>query len=346
MGSVGGMATTTTGGTTATGGAPAGAGGESTAGGTGGATGGAGGAAGAGGAVQVGGSGGAAGAAGAAAILTPTPTAGCQAPFPTDEPQTWLEHDITVANLPPDQVAEFGERRYWVRLPTDYDHTRLYPIVFYGPGCGAGNVEGTPMMAEISNDAIHVFLLQKDSCFSTGSYPTPDVPYFVQALDEVQAAYCTDASQVFVSGYSSGSWLSHDIACAVGDRIRGVGSASGGLTKSIVDGYACADGPKVAGILYIGENDDTNPAINLDDDGFNRGSMGARDRLIRINGCTPDPDGEPWVNNFGADYCTIWKAGCEQYPVVWCVGPGDGHGNGGPVSQQGFWEFWKSLSAP
>jgi poly(3-hydroxybutyrate) depolymerase len=250
-----------------------------------------------------------------------------------------------VANLPADQQAEFGERRYWVRLPNNYDHVTPYPIVFYGPGCGAGNVEGTPMMGEISDEAIHVFLLQKNSCFSTGSYPTPEIPYFLQALDEVQAAYCTDASQVFVSGYSSGGWLSHDIACGVEGKVRGIGSAAGGLTRSVTEGYDCAMKPKVAGILYTGENDDANPAISLDDTGFNKGVMGARDRLIAANGCDPNVS-EPWVNTIGVDYCEEWKTGCEDAPVVYCVGPGDGHGNGGVVSQKGFWEFWKSLSAP
>jgi poly(3-hydroxybutyrate) depolymerase len=248
-----------------------------------------------------------------------------------------------VANLPPDQVAESGMRRYWVRLPLTYDHTRAYPIVFYGPGCGASGVEGTPMMDTIKNDAIHVFLIGTGSCFDTGSYPTPEVPYFNQVLDEVQAKYCTDASKVFVSGYSSGGWLSHDLACGVGDRIRGIGSAAGGLTKSITDGYDCASKPKVAGILYTGANDNTNPANSIDPvTGFNKGVAGARDRLILANGCDMNAM-EPWPNTLGVDYCQMWKTGCEDNPVVYCVGPGDGHGNGGIISQKGWWEFWMSL---
>lgn len=274
----------------------------------------------------------------------PMPTAGCMAPDPGEEPQKWLEHDIDVANLPAEQQAMFGARRYFVRLPVAYDHTKHYPVVFYGPGCGASNVEATPMMDQIKNDAIHVFLLQKSNCFSTGSYPSPEVPYFTQALDEVQAKYCTDASRVFVSGYSSGAWLSNVIACAMGTRVRGIGTAAGGLRKEIIDGYKCSGtmGAPAAGIFYTGQNDMENPADRKDANGFQIGVIGARDRLIASNGC--DPMGsEPYPDNA---ICTMWKKGCPNNPVLYCIGPGDGHGKGDGkfnVSNKAFWDVWSSV---
>jgi hypothetical protein len=293
------------------------------------------------GAAPTGGSGGA--SAGGSSAMLPDHTAGCLAPDPGEEPQKWLEKDITVASLPADQSAMYGARKYFVRLPVAYDHTKNYPLVFYGPGCGASNVEGTPMMDQIKNDAIHVFLLQKDSCFSTGGYPSPEVPYFTQALDEVQAKYCTDANRVFVSGYSSGGWLSNVIACAVGPRVRGIGTAAGGLTKSIVDGYKCADmGSPAAGIFYSGQNDTTNPADSKDATGFQKGVWGARDRLIKSNGCDAAAM-EAYADN---PICQIWKTNCANNPVLFCVGPGDGHGNGGGnfnVSNKTFWDVWSKL---
>jgi len=271
------------------------------------------------------------------------PTAGCQAPMPQDEPQTWITSEITVGNLPPtltpEQVTTFSSRRYFVRLPVNYDHSKPYPLVFYGPGCGASNVESTPMMDQIKNDAIHIFLLQKNNCFSTG-YPSPEVAYFTQALDEVQAKYCSDAGRVYVSGYSSGAWLSNMLACAMGNRIRAIGTAAGGLRKATIDGYTCPS-PQ-AGVLYTGENDTENPATELDDNGFETGVIGARDRLIMSNGCDAAA-AETWTNN---PICQIWKTGCENNPVVYCVGPGDGHGRGDGqfnVSNKGFWDLWNSL---
>jgi polyhydroxybutyrate depolymerase len=276
---------------------------------------------------------------GGGAPAGPKPTKGCQAPNPGEEPQTWLTRDLAVTGLPSEQAAMFAARKYFVRLPVDYDHTRPYPIVFYGPGCGASNVEPTPMMNQIKNDAIHVFLLQKGNCFSTG-YPSPEVQYFTQALDEIQSKYCSDENRVFVSGYSSGAWLSNLLACAMGPRIRGIGTAAGGLRKATIDGYKCP-APAV-GIFYTGENDNENPADRVDDDGFQYGVKGARDRLLRTNGCNVDAS-ETWSENA---ICEIWKQGCEANPVVYCVGPGDGHGKGDGsfnVSNQSFWDLWMSV---
>jgi hypothetical protein len=285
-----------------------------------------------------------AGGTGTSDPVGPQPTMGCMAPDPAEAPQTWLTRDIMVANLPADQQAMFAARKYFVRLPVGYDHTRAYPLVFWGPGCGASNVEGTPMMDQIKNDAIHVFLLQKSSCFSTGGFPSPEVPYFTQALDEVQAKYCTDASKVFVSGYSSGGWLANVLACAMGKRIRGIGTAAGGLKKEIIDGYKCEGmmGAPATGIFYSGENDTTNPADRKDANGFQIGVWGARDRLIASNGCDAMAS-EPYPDN---PICTMWKQGCPNNPVLFCVGPGDGHGNGGGkfnVSNKTFWDVWMSV---
>jgi hypothetical protein len=294
---------------------------------------------------DVGGNAGTAGSGGGMSMSNgPMPTAGCMTPDPGDEPQKWLEHDINVANLPAEQQAMFAARRYFVRLPVAYDHTKHYPLVFWGPGCGASNVEGTPMMDQIKNDAIHVFLLQKSSCFSTGSFPSPEVPYFTQALAEVQARYCTDASRVFVSGYSSGAWLANVLACAMGPKIRGIGTAAGGLKKEIIDGYKCSGtmGAPAAGIFYSGQNDTENPADRKDASGFQIGVIGARDRLITSNGC--DAMGsEPYPDN---GICTMWKKGCPNNPVLFCIGPGNGHGKGDGefnVSNKAFWDVWSSV---
>jgi polyhydroxybutyrate depolymerase len=286
-------------------------------------------------------SGGSSGSGGGMSMpMGPMPTAGCMQPAPVEEPQKWLEKAITVANLPADQQEAFATRRYFVRLPVAYDHTKKYPVVFYGPGCGAKNVESTPMMDQIKNDAIHVFLLQKNDCFSTGSYPSPEVPYFTQALDEIQAKYCTDSSRVFVSGYSSGGWLSNVLACALGPRIRGIGTAAGGLRKEIVDGYKCSS--PAAGIFYSGELDMTNPAVRNDMNGNPIGVIAARDRLITSNGCNPT------ANHVYADnpICQEWTEGCPNNPVLYCVGPGDGHNKGDGkfnVSNKAFWDVWSKL---
>lgn len=72
------------------------------------------------------------------------------------------------------------------------------------------------------------------------------------------------------------------------------------------------------------------------------GVIGARDRLITSNGCDPSAS-ETYPQN---PICRMWKTGCPNNPVLFCVGPGDGHGKGDGkfnVSNKAFWDVWSSL---
>ncbi|HEX2880829.1 MAG TPA: hypothetical protein VHO25_14960 [Polyangiaceae bacterium] len=302
-------------------GVAAGAGGGATAGAAGMSAGGTGGAAGAGGAVA--GTAGAAGAAGAPAgaegDLRAGPSAGCNGqvndPYGED-----VEHSL------------LGDRLYWTRLPDAYDGTTPVPIVFYGPGCGiANNVEGAPLDGSISADAMRVFLVSTGGCFDTGGPESPEGEYFETALAEIEAAYCTDLSKVFLAGYSSGGWLTNQLACSHGDLIRGIGTAAGGMP----DPSAQCVG-RVAAMMHAGTGDTANPIENIDD-GVDRGSGAAKERIRLANNCTDQT--MPWGD---IGYCQQY-VGCDPgYEVVWCV-EDTGHSNGGEVSQHGWWDFWSAL---
>lgn len=287
---------------------------------------GAGGTAGAGGAAQGGTAGaaqaGAAGAAGGGALGDDRsgPSAGCngQVNDPIDED---IEHAI------------LGDRLYWTRLPEVYDGTNPVPVVFYGPGCGiANNVEGAPLDGSIRQDAMRVFLVSTGGCFDTGGDDSPEPEYFATALAEIEANYCTDLGKVFVSGYSSGGWLTNMLACAHGDKIRAIGTAAGGMPDPSME---CVG--RVAAIMHAGVNDNDNPIVNINDEGVDRGSGAARDRLLAANHCTQET--QPW-GDFG--FCAEYQ-GCDPgYEVVWCE-ENTGHSNGGAVSAQGWWQFWSNL---
>lgn len=64
--------------------------------------------------------------------------------------------------------------------------------------------------------------------------------------------------------------------------------------------------------------------------------------MLAANGCELAQN-EPWQPAFGANYCQIWRAGCEQSPVVNCEAPNTGHTSGGTVAVKGYWELWSQL---
>jgi polyhydroxybutyrate depolymerase len=260
------------------------------------------------------------GAGGASTGPASGPTAGC-GKASAEEPGKDVLHNIMVNGV---------ARRYWTKLPTSYDGMKPTPAVFYGPGCGASGVEGAPLDASIKDSAMRVFVIGTGGCFDTAG-PEPETGYFNAVLDEVQANYCTDKGKVFVSGYSSGAWLSDLLACTAGDRIRGIGTAAGGFKANHPP---CKGNP--AAMFHAGTNDGANPITKLNAMGVNEGSSAARDRMIADNGCTMET--KEWDPKY--PYCKEY-IGCKS-PVVWCQ-QDVGHSNGEEVARTGWWKFWSSL---
>jgi len=288
------------------------------------------------------GSAGSAGAAGAAGVnLKQGMSAGCGMQV-LEPPGEYVEHQITPPGVDAAMYPDDVNRRYFTKLPDGYTESTPWPLVFYGPGCGGnGNAEGTPVDGAVDGKAILVFLSYTSSCFKTGGMNSPEVPYFEAVLNEIEANYCIDKSKIFVSGYSSGGWLSNLLSCSHGDRIRAIGTAAGGLGSNHPE---CKG--SLAAIMHASTNDDANPIVNIDEEtGIDEGSGAARDRLLMVNGC--DMTSTPWIPAGETeppwDFCSLYT-GCDNgNDVVWCEEENVGHSNGGQVSSQGWWQFWSGL---
>jgi poly(3-hydroxybutyrate) depolymerase len=166
-------------------------------------------------------------------------------------------------------------------------------------------------------------------CFQAGRQglaDSPDGPYFDQIVAEVAATYCVDLDQIYVTGWSSGAWLSNYLACARGNVIRGTASGSGGLQA---DHGPCTGGAAV--MIFPGD------AGSTQEDGVDIGAAVARDLFITTNGCSTTPT----TMSFGAAGNCDYYGDCAA-PVVYCH---DGGGHGGPLGflQDSSWEFWNSF---
>jgi hypothetical protein len=312
----------------ATGGSAAGAAGGA-AGGQAGTGSGSGGAAGAS-ASGTGGGGGAATAGTNGASGRPSgPSAGCTADPPTDAVGKQVLHTLMV-NVAPKYAPASVNRKYYTTLPTGWVPTKPYPMVFFGPGCGATGPEGSSFTTgHFLTDIIYIELLSVTGCFQAGKQGTadsPDGPYFDQALAEVEAKYCVDKGKVFVAGTSSGAWLSNYLACARGNVVRGAAADSGGLQH---DHGTCTGG---AAVMEM-----PGDSTSINEGGFDIGSGPARDLFIKQNGCSMTPT----TMAFGtAKTCQIY-GGCDS-PVVWC-NVGGAHQSGAQVIAESAWAFWNTL---
>jgi polyhydroxybutyrate depolymerase len=229
-------------------------------------------------------------------------------------------------------------RVYDLWVPAGYDPKRVYPTIFVAHGCD-GSIP-YHMETVTKGDAILVALRSKDSqnsgmpygggCFDTMPANSPEIPYFDQVLKDVSSNLCVDKARVFITGHSSGSWLSYLIGCARGGVVRGEGNTAGGLSP----GIPTCSGPLAAMMMH-----DTQDTLNLFTDGEK-----ARDRILKMNECGTttipyDYDGDPKTPS----PCLMYQ-GCKAgFPVVWCPTTGKGHSDQIPISTVGLWRFWSQF---
>jgi Concanavalin A-like lectin/glucanases superfamily len=237
------------------------------------------GASGASGGTGMSGSAGTGGASGGAS----TRTVGCgMDPQPSDSATAWIKHDVEVTGVDPAFITMYPpnagttynwtHRNYFLRLPTDYDNRKSYPVTIGTSGCGGPETVGaeggySPLgVAQGETKAIQVSLsyvlssAANADCggavFADDFVNSPEPQYLAAVVKDVQAKYCTDSKKVFLSGYSSGAFETITLGCANSDILRGTGVQIGGGLRQHAP-MPCK-GP-VAAMFVVGLQDNENP---------------------------------------------------------------------------------------
>jgi hypothetical protein len=273
---------------------------------------------------------------------------GCgKAPPGSDEPGTFVKHDVAVTGVDPQFVADhppspgnnggytYSMRNYFVRLPAGYDANKPYAVTFGGGGCGntSGDSGKTGGQQASGIEAIQIglsYVYSGGACFEDGFANTPEVPYFDAVMKDISANYCVNLEKVFISGYSSGAWEAYTLGLARGGVIRGIATAAGGLRKE----RPTPSGIPMAAILLTGQGDESNPI-----DGPT-GSALARDEILKTNKCVGTA-----TMPFAGDKDCVQYTGCPAaFPVVWCT-PAGGHTDGSDEHWAAVGAFWNALPA-
>ncbi len=244
-------------------------------------------------------------------------SAGCGKPADQGTAR-YVRHMITVgANM----------REYFIYLPKNYDPMRPYRTIFLWTGCGGTGLSALPMQNSSGENAILVSgtpgPVRGDGCFDDQVPNSIDLPFFDEMLKSVSASYCVDSTRIFSVGFSSGSWMTNILGCARASVLRGQGNVSGGFPRRVTP----CGGP-VAGMLI---HDPADPQNGI------AGGRAARDRLLKVNGCsntTVPYDPAPCVSYEGC------KSG---FPVIWCETPGKGHSPQNSLSVPGFWKLFSQI---
>ena len=247
----------------------------------------------------------------------PKPSLGCGAPA-GQTLNAWVEQ--------PKLTVNGKDRQWWVWLPTGYDPSQGYPVVFTFHGCGSSD-NYVPMQKVAGDKAILVRGTGiTGNCWTYGA-TGDDVKFFDAMLADLNAKRCVDQKRVFTTGYSSGSWLVNTLNCERGDKLRASGSVSGGVA---VDTTKCVKAQ--FGRIFIHDSmDPTNDYVAA-------GNKAELARLVKANHCS---DAAPVPEDPAP--CARYQ-GCDAgFPVVLCQSTGKGHDRRDDLAPGAFWKFFSSF---
>ncbi|QQP89152.1 hypothetical protein IGS68_24685 [Skermanella sp. TT6] len=212
---------------------------------------------------------------------------------------------------PPDSVVVDGRERALIAdIPAGYEPGQPHRLVvaFHGRTNDNAQVRGYYGLDKAAREpTLFVYpqaLRQADGTFSwsdpgDGSGSLRDYALFDAVVARFAGSYCVDPDRIFVVGHSLGASFVNSLACARGDRIRGVGSVAGGIVPSRCRG-------SVAALMLHNPADELVPITE---------GERARDTLVAQNGqdaASPEPAGA------GAFRCERFADRDPANPVLWC----------------------------
>jgi hypothetical protein len=247
------------------------------------------------------------------------------------------------------------DRQFFVRVPADYDKNKAYRVVYIYQGCSANANEGNTATYPLFNEtqggteqAIYVAVSlppnhPNNNCYDNrAGVDSQEWEAFQMFHDKVESLYCADNNRIFVSGYSSGGWVSNMFSCYFGGvptpprkflpkyAVRGRAATSGGL---IPDNMPPCNGAVAA--LYLHDAGDTTNLI--------AGSKLGLDNTLKQNKCTGSQT-MPWPGM--SDVCVQYTDCPKEYPVVFCTTNGQGHNDQSNRAIPGFKKFFDMMNAP
>ena len=284
-------------------------------------------------------------------LSTVKPADGC-GQDPGQMPGMWVSHTITTP------MTRLGSivRTYYVKLPGGYDKAKAYRLIYEGAACGGGPLdvpdfaalagsEGVIQIALQRRDGVHTDGPGGPNCFDDWNTMSIEYPFFEAVHMAVNKNLCFDQHRVFVSGHSSGAWLTNNLGCEFGSKyIRAISPHEGGFSQE--PNYpvygppptgtpTCSDLPTPG--LWQHNHDDANNPISA--------NIKAITRALRVNKCTDTdfaaaktaPYAAPGTNGV----CKQFTSCPKEFPIVFCDPQTGGHT--GNMMWAAAWQFYKAF---
>lgn len=131
------------------------------------------------------------------------------------------------------QPLNVSNHQYYVKLPTNYDPEKPYPVVIGLHPTGQSNAFpwAEQNLGFEKNGAKDAAIRVYPQCADLGSgWNASDVSFFKPLHETILSNFCVDKGRVFVTGESSGGDFASIVGCEHGDILRGIGPCA---TKSV-----------------------------------------------------------------------------------------------------------------
>ncbi len=251
----------------------------------------------------------------------------------------WKAYDIANIPTPVGQRDNAGDgtRKYFVRLPPNYDVNKKYKVLIAASSCTGGNQSLAAMgdVGDVTDGSGGAILISpvvepgvwdRDQCYDDKDPNSIEHPFLERFLAQVGEKYCYDKNKVFVQGHSSGGWYSNMIGCThASELIRGLSSNGGGIPDTTSERAKCNGKPTPG--LWIHPTGDTEQPM---------AARRAVSRALVVNKCmgagTDMNDESAWQKAPSVAWAEGGGVGCKKYmcpaafPVIFCQ-PGGGHQN-------------------
>jgi poly(3-hydroxybutyrate) depolymerase len=290
-------------------------------------------------------------------------TSGCGMD-PNQPNGSYFEYHMSVSgpDLDANMQPKMRDRRYYVRLPANYDQTAPNRVVYIGPGCGGNTATEVLQLHKTDMDgAILVAVMplpEFGGCFDE-TVNSVEYPFFDALHKKIESSFCVDPDRQFYAGFSTGARLGYMLDCVFPDVLRATATIQGALPPI----PPCKKHP-IAMIVVTDTTETGNPyAANVQ----------AAQRVFGQNGCTGTFINPMPPTGCGAACSTydtgaaplpmtmmipgggcMKYAGCPaDYPIVFCSSTNEGHDTYErwftnttppfPWSDQAFWNFFKQF---
>lgn len=232
------------------------------------------------------------------------------------------DHELAVGDL---------TRTFILDLPSDYEPSQAYPLVFgfHGRDFSGEEFRAADYGNLLSAAADEAIVVHPDATPEQWAWELEsdlDVAFFDALLDTLTRGLCVDESRVFATGHSSGGYFTNVLGCRRGAVLRAIAPVAGGGPFGPAGGVPQCEEPVS---VWIGHSpdDETVPFIE---------GEGSLAYWLERDGCDVDS-----AAPVAPEPCVAYDGCGSGLAVRWCAYPG---GHDWPTfGAQGIWDFFSSF---